>query len=171
MVTLATRLVLLAIFTSIGLLLVQKGDKSYWFYFTADILIVLDYLRSGSMWPAYQAFKLQDYKGLRRRLRETLFPFLLSKTHKAKYHYLKGAAEIHREHFDEAEKHFKLALSQRKTSPTDKGMIYGFLASIALHRGDKKAALAYLDKANQEGDSPALKQIEDNIRKKIGNFQ
>ena len=167
MVTLGTRIILLTIFTVIGILLIKNGDPSAWFYFSVDIIILLEYLRSGSMWPAYQAFKLQDYKILRRRLRETFFPKLLGATHRAMYYYLKGASEIQRGNYSSAEKYFHIALKQKKTPSTDKGMIYGFLATIALQKKDVENARKFLQKAEQEQDSMALTQMKTNLRQKL----
>jgi predicted negative regulator of RcsB-dependent stress response len=66
-----------------------------------------------------------------------------------------------------SESYFHKALGQPGSKENDRGMIYAFLATIYLNRGQKKEAEKYLKKAKQTGASKAKNQMIEILEKKF----
>ncbi len=160
------RFTLLILCTIVGIIAALNG----WHY----IIIVVALLSVGLLWGYYNVgtvylalhkMRKGKFEESEQILALTRKPEKLRKTRRAYYYYIKAYVAREKDDFDTAKHFFNLALNDGLKTEHDQAVALLALADIALIRGDKKEARAYLDRMRglkvQPQLMPQIRQMQE----------
>lgn len=131
------------------------------------LLLVWSHFRLGTVMLAAKAFQQKDYEKAERLLLEIKDPDRLARSRRGFYEFIFGNIELHRENFEEAERHFQIASRFPLRNENDKAIILSHLANLNLRKGDYEKTKAYTAKAKTLRITSRVRHIIEKIEKEI----
>jgi len=131
------------------------------------LLLIWSHYRLGTVMLASKAFQQKDYEKTERLLLEIRDPDRLARSRRGFYEFIYGNIELHRENFDEAERHFQIASRFPLRNENDKAIILSHLANLNLRKGDYEKTKAYTAKAKTLKITSRVRHIIEKIEKEI----
>lgn len=131
------------------------------------LMLVWSYFRQGTVMLAAKAFQQKDFPKAEALLREIKDPDYLSKNRRGFYEFIYGNVELHKNNYEEAERHFQIASRFPLRNENDKGIILIQLANLNLRKKEFEKAKAYVEKAKTLKISARVQNIIEKIEKEI----
>jgi len=131
------------------------------------LMLVWSYFRQGTVMLAAKAFQQKDFQKAEALLREIKDPDYLSKNRRGFYEFIYGNVELHKNNYEEAERHFQIASRFPLRNENDKGIILIQLANLNLRKKEFEKAKAYVEKAKTLKISARVQNIIEKIEKEI----
>lgn len=122
-------------------------------------LLIWGYFREGTVVMAAREFHAKNYDGAEELLKEIEDPDRLGKHRRGFYEFIYGNVELHRQNYEEAEKHFQIASKFPLRNQNDKAIVLVHLANLSLRKKDYGRALAYVEKAKTYKITSRVKNI------------
>ena len=122
-------------------------------------LLVWGYFREGTVVMAAREFHAKNYDGAEELLKEIEDPDRLGKHRRGFYEFIYGNVELHRQNYEEAEKHFQIASKFPLRNQNDKAIVLVHLANLSLRKKDNGRALVYVEKAKTYKITSRVKNI------------
>jgi tetratricopeptide (TPR) repeat protein len=129
--------------------------------------LIWGYFREGTVVMAAREFHAKNYEEAEVLLKEIEDPDRLGRHRRGFYEFIYGNLELHKQNYDEAEKHFQIASRFPLRNQNDKAIVLVHLANINLRKKDKEKAKAYVEKAKTFKISARVKNIIEKIESEI----
>lgn len=130
-------------------------------------MLVWGYFKEGTVVMAAREFHAKNYDGAEELLKEIEDPDRLGRHRRGFYEFIYGNVELHRQNYEEAEKHFQIASNFPLRNQNDKAIVMVHLANLALRKKEYTRAQAYVDKAKTYRISARVKNIVVKIESEI----
>lgn len=130
-------------------------------------LLVWGYFREGTVVMAARQFHEKNYDGAEELLKEIKDPDKLGRHRRGFYEFIYGNIELHRQNYQEAEKHFQIATKFPLRNQNDKAIVLVHLANLNLRKKEPARAKAYVEKAKTFKITARVKNIIENIEQEI----
>ncbi len=167
-----TRLFIGTIFLLSLILLVDK----HWYELASVALMMIvllgwDYLRQGTLVVAAKYYHHKDYGKAEHSLLEILKPAWLSKHRRGYYEFLMGGVCLQKQDFEEAEKHYEIAVQYPLRSVNDHVAALVHVANISIRLGNFEKAKAYLELSEKHNEKinakmrDVIKRLHDELKK------
>jgi tetratricopeptide (TPR) repeat protein len=130
-------------------------------------LLIWGYFREGTVVMAAREFHAKNYDGAEELLKEIEDPDRLGKHRRGFYEFIYGNVELHRQNYEEAEKHFQIASKFPLRNQNDKAIVLVHLANLNLRKKDYERATAYVERAKTYKITTRVKNIIEKIESEI----
>ena len=131
------------------------------------LLLIWGYFTEGTVVMAAKEFHLKNYDRAEELLQEVPDPERLNKHRRGFYEFIYGNIELHRQNFEEAERHFQLATRYPLRNASDKALVWTHLANISLRKKEFERAQVYVEKAKSLKITSRVKLIIEKIEQEI----
>jgi Flp pilus assembly protein TadD len=146
-----------------GMLFIWAEGKGSVYLFAASLLLLLTHFLFGTVWQAFASLKRGDLEQADRLIRNVRHPKLLTKRHRAYYHFIRGMIYLQYKQLEHGKQHLQQALDLGLQSPTDKALVALNLAHVSYVEKDYDKSRAYLEQARQQDTTDLM--IQENIKK------
>lgn len=130
-------------------------------------LLVWGYFREGTVVMAAREFHAKNYDGAEELLKEIEDPEKLGRHRRGFYEFIYGNVELHRQNYEQAEKHFQIATNFPLRNQNDKAIVLVHLANLNLRKKDFDRAAAYVERAKSYKITSRVKKIIEKIESEI----
>lgn len=130
-------------------------------------LLVWGYFREGTVVMAAREFHAKNYDGAEELLKEIEDPEKLGRHRRGFYEFIYGNVELHRQNYEQAEKHFQIATNFPLRNQNDKAIVLVHLANLNLRKKEFERALAYVERAKSYKITSRVKKIIEKIESEI----
>lgn len=130
-------------------------------------LLVWGYFREGTVVMAAREFHAKNYDGAEELLKEIEDPEKLGRHRRGFYEFIYGNVELHRQNYEQAEKHFQIATNFPLRNQNDKAIVLVHLANLNLRKKDFERASAYVERAKSYKITSRVKKIIEKIESEI----
>ena len=130
-------------------------------------LLVWGYFREGTVVMAAREFHAKNYDGAEELLKEIEDPEKLGRHRRGFYEFIYGNVELHRQNYEQAEKHFQIASNFPLRNQNDKAIVLVHLANLNLRKKDFERASAYVERAKSYKITSRVKKIIEKIESEI----
>ena len=130
-------------------------------------LLVWGYFREGTVVMAAREFHAKNYDGAEELLKEIEDPEKLGRHRRGFYEFIYGNVELHRQNYEQAEKHFQIASNFPLRNQNDKAIVLVHLANLNLRKKDFDRAAAYVERAKSYKITSRVKKIIEKIESEI----
>ena len=130
-------------------------------------LLVWGYFREGTVVMAAREFHAKNYDGAEELLKEIEDPDKLGRHRRGFYEFIYGNVELHRQNYEQAEKHFQIASNFPLRNQNDKAIVLVHLANLNLRKKDFERASAYVERAKSYKITSRVKKIIEKIESEI----
>lgn len=134
-------------------------------------LLIWGYFREGTVVMAAREFHAKNYDGAEELLKEIEDPDRLGKHRRGFYEFIYGNVELHRQNYEEAEKHFQIASRFPLRNQNDKAIVLVHLANLNLRKKDYVRASAYVERAKLYTITSRVKTIIEKIESEINKAE
>jgi tetratricopeptide (TPR) repeat protein len=125
----------------------------------AIALLIWGHFREGTVVMAAREFHAKNYDAAEVLLKEISDPDRLGRHRRGFYEFIYGNVELHRNNYEEAEKHFQIASKFPLRNENDKAIVLVHLANLNLRKKDHERAAAYIEKARTYKITERVKNI------------
>lgn len=158
------RLALIFLFVGIGIIMhVSIGFRPAWYYYLAAAFLTATHFLFGNVWQAFSQLRKGNLLQAELMIKKNKYPNMLLRSPQAYYHFTLGMVELKKEEIAPAERHLQKALDLGLRTPNDNALTALNLAHIALLKNDRKAGIAYAEKARDF--QPTDLMIKENVKK------
>lgn len=130
-------------------------------------LLVWGYFREGTVVMAAREFHAKNYDGAEELLKEIEDPEKLGRHRRGFYEFIYGNVELHRQNYEQAEKHFQIASNFPLRNQNDKAIVLVHLANLNLRKKEFERASAYVERAKSYKITSRVKKIIEKIESEI----
>lgn len=130
-------------------------------------LLVWGYFREGTVVMAAREFHAKNYDGAEELLKEIEDPEKLGRHRRGFYEFIYGNVELHRQNYEQAEKHFQIATNFPLRNQNDKAIVLVHLANLNLRKKEFERASAYVERAKSYKITSRVKKIIEKIESEI----
>lgn len=130
-------------------------------------LLVWGYFREGTVVMAAREFHAKNYDGAEELLKEIEDPDKLGRHRRGFYEFIYGNVELHRQNYEQAEKHFQIATNFPLRNQNDKAIVLVHLANLNLRKKEFERASAYVERAKSYKITSRVKKIIEKIESEI----
>ena len=130
-------------------------------------LLIWGYFREGTVVMAAREFHAKNYDGAEELLKEIEDPDKLGKHRRGFYEFIYGNVELHRQNYEQAEKHFQIATNFPLRNQNDKAIVLVHLANLNLRKKEYERAAAYVKRAKSYKITSRVKTIIEKIESEI----
>ena len=130
-------------------------------------LLVWGYFREGTVVMAAREFHAKNYDGAEELLKEIEDPEKLGRHRRGFYEFIYGNVELHRQNYEQAEKHFQIATNFPLRNQNDKAIVLVHLANLNLRKNEFERASAYVERAKSYKITSRVKKIIEKIESEI----
>jgi len=130
-------------------------------------LLIWGYFREGTVVMAAREFHAKNYDGAEELLKEIEDPDKLGRHRRGFYEFIYGNVELHRQNYEQAEKHFQIASNFPLRNQNDKAIVLVHLANLNLRKKDFDRAAAYVERAKSYKITSRVKAIIEKIESEI----
>lgn len=130
-------------------------------------LLIWGYFREGTVVMAAREFHAKNYDGAEELLKEIEDPDKLGRHRRGFYEFIYGNVELHRQNYEQAEKHFQIATNFPLRNQNDKAIVLVHLANLNLRKKDFERAAAYVERAKSYKITSRVKAIIEKIESEI----
>ena len=130
-------------------------------------LLVWGYFREGTVVMAAREFHAKNYDGAEELLKEIEDPDKLGRHRRGFYEFIYGNVELHRQNYEQAEKHFQIATNFPLRNQNDKAIVLVHLANLNLRKMEFERASAYVERAKSYKITSRVKKIIEKIESEI----
>jgi tetratricopeptide (TPR) repeat protein len=130
-------------------------------------LLIWGYFREGTVVMAAREFHAKNYDGAEELLKEIEDPDKLGRHRRGFYEFIYGNVELHRQNYEQAEKHFQIATKFPLRNQNDKAIVLIHLANLNLRKKDFERAAAYVERAKSYRITSRVKLIIEKIESEI----
>ena len=130
-------------------------------------LLIWGYFREGTVVMAAREFHAKNYDGAEELLKEIEDPDKLGRHRRGFYEFIYGNVELHRQNYEQAEKHFQIASNFPLRHQNDKAIVLVHLANLNLRKKDFDRAAAYVERAKSYKITSRVKAIIEKIESEI----
>ena len=140
---------------------ILKRYSAFWII-SAIILIIIIFLRYGSIFIASYYFQMKNFKRGFLFTKLTILPQFLSKSVKGYYYLYKGMIERNEDRLEKAEVYFNKALKSKMRTSNDSALVYAYLSEVLQLKGSQSEAKKYIQLAK---DTPHKDILDDYLQK------
>ena len=130
-------------------------------------LLIWGYFREGTVVMAAREFHAKNYDGAEELLKEIEDPEKLGRHRRGFYEFIYGNVELHRQNYEQAEKHFQIASNFPLRNQNDKAIVLVHLANLNLRKKEFERASAYVERAKSYKITSRVKKIIEKIESEI----
>jgi tetratricopeptide (TPR) repeat protein len=130
-------------------------------------LLIWGYFREGTVVMAAREFHAKNYDGAEELLKEIEDPEKLGRHRRGFYEFIYGNVELHRQNYEQAEKHFQIATNFPLRNQNDKAIVLVHLANLNLRKKEFERASAYVERAKSYKITSRVKKIIEKIESEI----
>jgi len=117
------RFLLILLFLVLGVLLhIRIGLSAAWYLYLASFIILLTHFLFGNVWAAFALLRKGRIPEAETLINQIKLPNLLTKQHRAYYHFIKGMIALQKEELKEGEDQLKQALERGLRTPNDNAL-------------------------------------------------
>ncbi|HEY1025710.1 MAG TPA: hypothetical protein VGE26_11140 [Sphingobacteriaceae bacterium] len=129
--------------------------------------LIWGYFREGTVIMAAREFHHKNYERAEELLKEIQDPDRLKRHRRGFYEFIYGNIELHRENYEEAERHFQIASRFPLRNQNDKAIVLVHLANLNLRKRNFERSKAYVDRAKTLKITSRVKNIIQKIETEI----
>ncbi|MBC7759706.1 MAG: tetratricopeptide repeat protein, partial [Phormidesmis sp. FL-bin-119] len=126
-------------------------------------LLIWGYFREGTVVMAAREFHAKNYDGAEELLKEIEDPEKLGRHRRGFYEFIYGNVELHRQNYEQAEKHFQIATNFPLRNQNDKAIVLVHLANLNLRKKEFERASACVERAKSYKITSRVKKIIEKI--------
>jgi hypothetical protein len=130
-------------------------------------LLVWSHYKQGTVMLAAKAFHQKDYERAEELLQEVENPDWLSRNRRGFYEFIYGTIELHKNNYEDAERHFQIASRFPMRNENDKGIVMVQLANLNLRKQDYGKVRGYVEKAKLLNISARVKHIIEKLEREL----
>ena len=174
MLTNQARLIIAGIFLlMLGFFIYQQVFQLAGVALMFTLLLVWGYFKEGPVVMAAKSFHDKDYDKTERLLKSVNNPAWLSRKRRGFYEFMLGSVHLQRQDFDEAEKHFELAIQYPLRSVNDHVAALAHVANISIRQHNYEKAEAYLRLAGKymEQTTAKMKSVLERLHTELKQHQ
>lgn len=161
------RFLLIILFLILGLVLhIQLGLAQAWYLYLASFIILLTHFLFGNIWAAFSKLRKGKLVEAETLINQIKRPELLTKQHRAYFHFIKGMIALQNEELQEGKVQLKQALERGLRTPNDNALTALNIAHIYFKQSQLQDCRSYLrqSKSFQPNDL-IIKQKIDELEK------
>lgn len=136
-------------------------------------LLVIDYVRQGTLIQAAKYFHTKDYNKAEELLLQIRWPEKLSPKKRGFYEFMMGAISVQKREYEDAERHYELAAQFPLRNWNDHVASLVHVANISIRLGKMDKAVAYLELAQKKEDkiTSKMKEVISRLQQEINQHQ
>ncbi len=160
------RFLLILLFLVLGVILhVQIGLTPAWYLYLAALIILITHFVFGNVWSAFAMMRKGKIKEAELLINQIKRPDLLTKQHKAYYHFIKGMIALQKEDLNDGELHLKQASEIGLRNANDNALVALNVSHIYYKQQKVNDCQLYLKKAKSFSPTDLM------IREKISELE
>ncbi len=174
MLTNQARLIIAGIFVlMLGFFVYQQVYQLAGVALMFTLLLIWGYFKEGPIVMAAKSFHDKDYERTERLLMSVNKPALLSSKRRGFYEFMLGSINLQRQDYNEAERHFELAIQYPLRSVNDHVAALAHVANISIRQHNYEKAEAYLGLAEKHLDQTTakMKSVLERLHTELKKYQ